>query len=245
MSIYRDQFKQYILRRLGAPTTEIDVTDDQLEDRIDDALQYFTEHHFDGAERIYMKHVLTAADVASKTIPVSDLVTSVVRVVGYKKDSAIGDIMFSPQYQFMQNYIWDIASTDLIHYDLAMQHLNLIDDFFAKGFMIRHNKTKNVIELDNDWSELDEGDVLMFEVYRALDPETYWEIYQDRYLKAYATALVKYQWGSNLSKFEGVQLPGGLTLNGTAIKQEAEQEIERLEEKMRDEYSEPLGFFTG
>ena len=97
-----------------------------------------------------------------------------------------------------------------------------------------------------DWKyQTSIGQYLMFEAYRALDPEVYGEIYNDRLLKLYATAKIKEQWGANLSKFSGVVLAGGITLNGSEIYSEARQEIEKLESEVQSKYETPPQFYVG
>lgn len=244
MSIYRDNFKAYCLRKLGAPVTEINVSPDQIDDRVDDAVQMFTEHHFRGVEKVFLKHVLTADEIVAKEIEVPDYIFSVLRVVN-TGSTFNHDGLFDPIYQWHLNAIYDFQSYDLIEYDIAKQQLGLFKRFFRKEFFVRYNLYKNLIQFDNDWSELYEGQILLIEAYRALDPEEYWEIYNDRWLKAYATALIKYQWGSNMGKYDNVQLPGGVTMNGTQIKDEAKEEIAELKEEMKDEHMEPVDFFIG
>lgn len=244
MSIYRDQFKAYCLRKLGAPVTEINVSDDQIDDRVDDALQFFREHHFRGVEKVFLKHVLTADEITAKAIEVPDYIFSVLRVVN-TGSTFNHDGLFDPIYQWHLNAIYDFQSYDLIEYDIAKQQLGLFSRFFRKEYFVRFNTYKNLIQFDNDWSELREGQILLIEAYRALDPEEFWEIYSDRWLKAYATALIKYQWGSNMGKYDNVQLPGGVTMNGTQIKDEAKEEIAELKEEMKDEHMEPVDFFIG
>lgn len=244
MSVQREEFKNYCLRRLGAPVIQINVSDDQVEDRVDDALQYYRDHHYDGTETVFLKHVLTQEDIDRRYIPMPDHIQSVLRIVNtgstYNHDG-----LFDPIYQFHLNSIYDFQSYDLISYDLAKQQLGLFQRFFRKEYFLKFNKVKNRLELDIDWTEKRVGEVLLIEAYRALDPEEWTEIYDDRWLKAYATALIKYQWGSNMGKFDGIQLPGGVTMNGKDIKDEALEEIRALEERMMDEFSNPVDFFIG
>lgn len=245
MSIYREEFKQYILRRLGAPVIQINVSDDQVEDRIDDALQFYIEHHFDGVEKIFMKHVMTQEDIDNRYIEVPDHVQTVVRVVNPESFSRIQDGLFDPKSQFMFNEMFNLSDTNMINYDNAMKHINLVEQLVGKGAAVRFNKNKSRIELDVDWSEIRVGKTFLFEVYRALDPEEWIKVYKDRWLKAYATALVKMQWGQNMSKFSGVQLPGGITMNGAELKEEAKAELDLLEAELRDGYAMPLDIFVG
>lgn len=244
MSIQREEFKNYCLRRLGAPVTVINVDDSQVEDRIDDAVQLYTAHHYDGTEKVFMKHVLTQQDIDQKYIELPDHVQSVLRIVN-AGSTFNHDGLFDPIYQWHLNAIYDFQSYDLIEYDIAKQQLAMFQRFFRKEYFLRFNKVKNRLELDIDWTERNVGEVLLIEAYRALDPEEWTEIYNDRWLKAYATALIKFQWGSNMGKYDGIQLPGGVTMNGEAIKNEAKEEIDVLEEKLLDEHADPVDFFVG
>lgn len=245
MTIYREEFKQYILRKLGAPVIKINIADEQLEDAIDDALLFYTEHHFDGVERVYLVHTFTAQDIVNRYVEVSPLVQSVVRVVNPETITRLNDGLFDARYQFMLSEVFNITSANMIDYDNAMKQIELVDKIVGKGVPVRFNKNKRRIEMDIDWTEIYAGKTLMFECYRALDPDEWEAVFEDRWLKKYATALAKYQWGQNLSKFTGVQLPGGITLDGVTIKTEAKEEITLLEEELKEGYQMPLGFFVG
>lgn len=245
MSIYREELKQYVLRRLGAPVIQINVSDDQVEDRIDDTLQFYIQNHFDGVEKIFMKHVLTQQDMDQRFIEVPDVVQTVVRVVNVNTLSTVQNGFLDNRSQFMYSEIFNLSDTNLINYDNAMKHFNLVDQIVGKGLALRFNKNKSHIELDIDWTEVYVGKVFLFEVYRALDPEEWVKVYQDRWIKAYATAMVKMQWGQNMSKFAGVQLPGGITMNGAELKTEAKEELALLEAELRDDYAMPLDIFLG
>jgi len=244
-SVAREEFKQYCLRTLGAPIIRINVHDDQIEDRIDDALYYYIEHHFDGTEKVYLKHTITTEDIQRRYIELPDYVLSVNGVVDGGAIFNNKDALFNPVYKFFLNEVWDLSSTSLIDYDMAMRNVNLFRQVLDKGMAVRFNRHKHRLELDIDWTEVWAGKPIMIECNRALDPEEFWDIYRDRWLREYATALIKLQWGQNMSKFENVQLPGGITMNGKEMKEEAKAEVEALRQEMRDSYEGLLGIYVG
>ena len=111
---------------------------------------------------------------------------------------------------------------------------------------ISFDRHKNQLRVDMDWSqEVTAGQYIVVECYRILDPDTYTDVYNDYYLKKYATALIKKQWGQNLLKFEGMTMPGGVQFNGRQLYEDALQDIERLEEEVRLNWEQPVDFYTG
>jgi hypothetical protein len=317
----RTELKDYCLRRLGFPVIEINVDEDQIEDRIQDAIEFWNEYHFDGVERIYMKAQVEASELQLSTdfaaqflvaetitgstsgatadihavksidtlkirnvigtfiddeiitgsnsgfstttaltnaytekswtngfFEVSDAVTGVVRIfnVGPAGSSRSSTNIFDIQYQFRLNDMYNLLSSDVIYFQQVKMHLQLLDDMFAGTRTIRFNRKQNRIGLDVNMDEtFDEGDFVIFEVFRALDPEQWTEIYNDMFIKRYATSLIKRQWGENMKKFGGMQLPGGVTLNGQIIYDEALAEITKLEEEMQSRYELPVDFMVG
>ena len=261
----RETLKQYALRALGKPVIEINVEDDQVEDRIDEALQYFAQYHYDGVERMYLKYQVTSADVtrarsdetlstvtdtADSTvtatfkegknyIPMPSNVMSVVNIFPFTDKAALN--LFDVRYQLRLNDLYDFSSTSIIHYDMTLRHLDLLDHILVGERPLRYNQHKNRLYIDMDWqNDVDAGDFIIIECYRKIDPNTFTDVYNDMWLKKYATALVKYQWGENLSKFSGIQLPGGVELDASQIKTEAQEEITRLEEESRLNHELPV-----
>jgi hypothetical protein len=137
-------------------------------------------------------------------------------------------------------------STNLIYYYQVKQELALINDILVGTKPVRFNRHMNRLYLDFDWAaNAVEGQFVVVECYRILDPETYRDVYNDRFLKMYATALIKRQWGENLKKFNGVQLPGGVTINADAIYQDATAEIDKIEADMQSRFELPVDMFVG
>ena len=323
----RDDFKTYCLRRLGFPAIEINVDDDQVEDRIDDALQYWQDYHFDGLQKVYYIKAITGS-VLTTTANVAPFIANVSIVVGATSGSqatltgvgnnttllvagsqpftvgeglnyidnagvthsagvgvasyVMGDVdqryldlsgsqdaqgnpmeivgvsrifpvqdsqatinMFDLTYQLRLNELYDFTSASYINYTLTQQHLRSLELMFTGEVPIRFQRHMQRLYIDWAWgySEAPIGTVVVAECYAAINPTVYTKVWNDRWLKEYATALIKRSWGNNLAKFSGLQLPGGVTLNGDKIQKEAVDEIERLEKEMENNYGAPLEWF--
>ena len=265
----REQLKQYALRKLGKPVIEINVDDDQLEDRLDEALQYFSQYHYDGVERVYLKYQVTQADVdrikspesdtsisatkngvtttfkeANNYIIVPESVLAVTRIFDLSDKHNLN--LFDVRYQLRLNDLYDFSSTSIIHYDMVMRHLDFLDHILVGEKPIRFNQYNNRLYIDMDWKfDIQANEYLIIECFRKLDPSTMTDVYNDIFLKRYVTAQFKKQWGSNLSKFNGVTMIGGVTLNGVEIYQQAEQEITKLEDEIRGTYETPVTYMIG
>ena len=313
----RQNLIDYCLRSLGFPVLEINVDDDQLEDRIDEAIQFYRDFHYDAVEAVYLKEQITAslmqitgvnaasfstgekitggtsgattfvhANVSAnrinvkntvgtftageavtgsnsgttatlssitlgnfdnKYVTLNDSVLSVVRTLPLSsRSNSIS--FFDAKYQLMLNNIQSLTNTDIQYYTMLKMHINLINDLMTGQKPVRFNRHMNRLYIDLSWGDggdLAIGDYIIIEAYRSLDPDTYTDVYNDGFLKRYATALIKRQWGVNLKKFEGVQLPGGVTLNGQKIFDEAVEEIKELREEVKSTYELPVDFFTG
>ena len=250
----RQTFKEYCLRRLGFPTIDINVDDDQVEDRIDDALQYWQDYHFDALQKLYYVKLLDATDMANQYINLDPSVTvdsqnNHVNIIGVTRvfpstDSIASANMFDLRYQLRLNELYDFTSASYINYTLTMQHLRSLEIMFTGEVPIRFQRHMHRLFIDWNWgSAVQEGAVVIAECYATIKPEDYAAVWNDRWLKEYATALIKRTWGSNLKKFAGVQLPGGVTLNGQQIFDEAVQEIKDLELEMANSYELPVDWY--
>ena len=242
----RAELKNYCLRQLGYPVLEINVDDDQLEDRIDEALQFYQEYHFDGVEKMYLKHQITADDISNQYITINDSIIGIERVFPLR--SAGSNVnMFDVRYQMHLNDIYDLSSTSLVNYSMAMRHISLLEDLFNQAPRFRYNRHTDKLYLDIDWNnnEVVADDYILVECYKIVDPSTYSDVYNDMFLKKYITALFKRQWGANLIKFDGMQLPGGITLNGRQLFEDANREIETLEQEMQLRFELPTDFMVG
>ena len=282
----RSSLKEYCLRSLGKPVIDINVDEDQVEDRIDEALQYFAQYHTDGVERMYLKYKVTADDVTRFTKNKSfnadekgtvaenieleegtntleegagDLIqetgsalltedSDIVRTV-YEEtqnylivpDSVISVInifplsdraklnIFDVRYQLRLNDLYDFSSTSIVHYEMTMRHLDFLDHILVGEKPLRFNQLSNRLYIDMDWAEdISPDEYLIIECYRKLDPSSHSNIFDDLYLKRYTTALIKRQWGQNLSKFSGTAMLGGVTLNGPELFSTAIAEQQKL-----------------
>jgi len=263
--------KSYCLRALGFGVIDINVSDDQTDDRLDEALQYFAQYHYDGIEKMYLKHLITSDEVtraradASTTatdtadnsitatwkegtnfIPVPSAVVSVVQVFPFT-DTGAGSNMFDIRYQLRLNDLFDFSSTSIIQYQMTMDNIDLLQHILVGETPIRFNQHQNRLYIDMDWENDVTADVdyLVIECYRKLDPTTYTDIYDDVYLKRYATALIKKQWGANLSKFNGVTMLGGVTMNGETLYTQAIEEQNKLEEEIQLAFELPINYMIG
>jgi hypothetical protein len=316
----REQLKQYCLRELGAPVLEINVDDDQLEDRIDEALEYWRQYHSEGIEKVYLKHRVnastltlqesvadqfpnrsivrgltsgatarvieqtnkvstgteliirnvegdfiggeiitndegvtatladtsfyTAGETELKYIQLPDIVYGVTRLLPFA-GTQTSKSMFDIQYQLRLNDLYDLTSTSIIYYKQVMGHLALLDLELNGRPMIRFNRMQSRVYPDINWeADIAPGDFIVLECYRALDPSQFTRVWSEAWLKSYTTALFKRQWGTNLKKFQGMQLPGGVSLDGQGMYQEAVGEIKDLEDELQNK-SAPLDFFLG
>lgn len=241
----RQSLKEYCLRALGAPVLEINVDDDQLEDRLDEALEFFRLYHYDGIEKVYLKHQITQDDVDNKYIPMSDLIYGVERVLPITYGASSSKNIFDLQYQLRLNDLYDLTSTSIIYYSTVMSHLSLLDLMLNGHIIYRFNRFQNRLHLDINWeSDVAIGQYIIVECYRAMDPLVFTRLWNESWLKHYVTALFKKAWATNLKKFSGMSLPGGVTIDGNALYDEAISEIKELEDDLMTKAA-PLDFFLG
>jgi hypothetical protein len=241
----RQTLIDYCLRALGEPVVEINIDDQQVEDRIDEAIEYFRQYHYDGIEKIYLKYQVTSDDVTSKSIPLNDLIYGVTRVFPVAAGTSTSKSIFDLQYQLRLNDLYDLTSTSVIYYSMVMSHLALLDLTLNGHPLYRFNRLTNRLYIDENWVEnIPAGSFILVECYRALDPAVAPRMYNENWLKHYATALIKKQWATNLKKFQGLQLPGGVSIDGDKLYAEAQDEIKDLENDLMNK-SAPLEFMMG
>lgn len=241
----RAQFKEYCLRKLGKPVIEINVDDDQIEDRIDESLKYYYDYHFDGSERIFYKHLVTEQNKIDKYITLPENIIGAVRVFPVGGMVTGSRDLFNIQYQIALNDLYTLTSVSMVPYYMAMSHLSLIEQIIVGQQPIRYNRHTNKCYLDMEWDRIDAGKYVLIEAYEVINPETYTDAWGDRWLQEYCTQKIKYQWGTNLTKFTGLQLPGGVQFNGEKIMDDAEKKIEALEQEMISSYSLPVTDMIG
>lgn len=273
----RAELKEYALRANGHPVVEINIADEQLEDRINDALQFFSEYHFDGVEKVYLKYKLsqqdinngyisfTADNIQSETadgtgfadsdaiqtsvdpdcpenVLLQNLIVSVTRIFPFTQQS-VG--MFDVRYQYALNDLYTFGTIDLVQYDMTQQYLQLLRQFLSPDKSIRFNRVANKLYIDSDKRQFTAGMYLIIEAYRILDPRVYPEVYNDRLLKKYCVALVRWQWGVNLSKYSGIKLPGDITLDGQSMMKDSWQQKEDIEKEIILKGELPVDFIMG
>lgn len=324
----RTEFREYCLRELGKPVIEINVADEQIEDRIDEALYFWSDYHFEGAEKVYLKHQISGSviqlgadangtfetgetitgansgaqaivlgqdsntqitfrlpaalsattvefiegetitgstsnatgviatsnssveaisygDIDRRWIPIVDPVLSVVQVWPTSSGLQSGDL-FNITYQLRLYDLWNFTSTTLVPYTIAMQHISLMQMLLVGQAPIRYQRHTNKLYIDWDWDvKAPVGQWIIVECYRTLDPTAYPDVWSDRVLRNYATQLIKRQWGSNLMKFQGITMPGGITLNGEKIFGDADARIQEMEKEMQLKYELPPSMQVG
>lgn len=315
----RQDLIDYALRKLGSPVISIEVNVDQVEDRVDEAIQFFQDFHYDATERIYLKHQVTGTEirvtdasnflsgelvtstngisfriasielltntlvtkctyklgvpdalfgtlevitgqssgasstVISKTngdiengyVPISDMVTGIIRAIPWWHATNKSSYIFDPQYQVILSTFQSLSSSSMIYFQQLMSHISLLDQVLRPIDSVRFNRKMSKVFLDFDWTTAEIGGFLIFECYRILDPEVYIEIYSDRMLKKLVTAKIKYQWAENTQKYSGIQLLGGVTIDATTLMSQAVAEIESAESEIRSNYEIPAIGFIG
>ena len=239
----------YAKRKLGDPVIEINVDEDQLEDRVDEALQYYQEFHSDATLRTFLKHQVTSTDITNEYITLAADITYVSKMFPISSSFNNSFNFFDIKYQMMLNDIADLQNFagDLAYYEQMQQYLSLLDVKLNGHPQVQFARRQNRLYIHGDFADQDvkAGEYIIAEVYKIIDPNAHTSIYDDRWLKEYTTALIKQQWGTNLIKFEGMQLPGGVILNGRQIYDDATTDLERLRELIRIEHELPVSFFVG
>lgn len=243
----RQTLIDYCLRNLGHPVIEINIDEDQIDDRIDEGLQFYQHYHADAIEKVFLKHQVTQTDIDNGYIPIPELVTDVIRLLPIR-DTMSANNLFDIKYQMHLNDMFSLGYMgSLLEYSMAQQYLSTLDLIIdSDDKFISFDRHRDQLRIDMAWGEeVVVDDYLIVEAYRIIDPDTYTDVYNDYYLKKYCTALIKKQWGANLIKFEGMQMPGGVTFNGRQLFDDAVEELQKLEEEVRLNWEQPVDFYTG
>jgi len=236
----RTEFKEFCLRALGKPVIEINVDDDQVDDRVDQSLRFYYDYHFDGTEKVYYKHLVDANTIANMYIDLPENIIGAVKMFPMDSISTSSGDIFNIRYQIALNDLYTLTNVALIDYYMTMEHLSMVQEVLVGKPQIRYNRHRNRLHIDETKGDLVQGKYILVEAYEIVDPATYSDVWSDRWLQNYTTQQIKRQWGTNLTKFEGLQLPGGVTFNGIKIYDDADAEIKRLEEEMITNYSLPV-----
>jgi len=239
----RATFTDYCLGKLGQGIVHIEITPAQADACIDDALTLFREYHYEATQRTYLKHQITATDLVNHWIPCDDSIMSVIRVVQANEGNLN---IFDVRYQLRLQDFYNFSNVSMQHFVITMEKLSLLDWLLNPEPTISFERLSNRIYVNADWSSrVQQGDFFIFEVYQWLDEISYPRIWTDKWLKAYATCLMRIQWGSNTKKFNGIQTLGGVVLNGQQIYDEGMEEKEKLEDILYRDYQRPIRLFIG
>ena len=242
----RETLIKYALRNLGEPVIEVNIAEDQIEDRVDEALQFYAEYHSDAIAHEFFKHEVTQADIDNRYIEIPDAILNAVRVLPLTFENASIN-MFDARYQMALSDMYNLGfAGSLANFVHTQQYIQTLDMMINGTPQVEFNRHQNRIYLNIDWERyLQPGNFIIIEGYRVVDPDQFPDVYNDMFLKRYLTALIKRQWGINLKKFDGMELPGGVTLNGQQMYDEATEEIRNIEEEMQLKYEAPIDFYTG
>lgn len=243
----RDTLIDYCLRRLGAPVIEINIDLDQIDDKVDDALQMYQEYNEDGMYRTYISHQVTTTDVNERYVPVPADVMYITRIIPVSMGGSTN--FFDIKYQMMLNDLSTLHKHvgDLSYYAQVQQYMSTLDMQLNGQQISNYSRKEDRLYIHGEWSdgELSPDEYIVLEAYRAVDPNTATKVWNDIWIKDYTTALIKQQWGTNMMKFEGMTLPGGIQFNGRQYYEDATQELEMLRTRLREEYSRPIDFLIG
>jgi hypothetical protein len=227
----REEFKDYCLRKIGAPVIEINVSEEQIDDRVDEAISFWRDYHYNGSEMVYLKHALTAKDIENGYITLPQKLLGISKIFPLDTSISTGSGIFNVNYQFVLNNLNDLTGYTIQNYYMTMTHLTFLQEWLVGKPMIRYNKHSNKLYIDTGKASLAVGKYIIVEAYDVIDEDAYPDVFGDRWLQNYSTVLIREQWGLNLTKFTNMQLVGGVTFNGEQILQEARAEREKMEEE--------------
>lgn len=240
----RTTFKNYCLRRLGQEVTQINVSDNQVEDRIDEAILYWQDFNSDATFRHLYKYEVQGQDITNQYIVLPPNIIGAVGIYNVGDGMSMNNI-FDIRYQISLNDLYTLTSVSMVPYYMAFQHIELLEQLLVGLKPIRFNRISNILHVDMDWSTVGAGNFFIVDSYATVDAATYPKVWADRMLQRYATVLIKEQWGSNLKKFGNMQMPGGIIFNGKEIYNEAIEEKTEIEKQMREIYEKPPEPFFG
>jgi hypothetical protein len=226
----REEFKDYILRKIGAPVIQINVSDEQVEDRVDEAVSFWRDYHYNGSQLVYLKHQITQEDIDQGYISLPQGLLGISKIFDLDTSISTGTGIFNVQYQFVLNNLTDITGYSIQNYWMTMSHLEFLQEWLVGRPLIRYNKHVNRLYIDVDSSSKRLGTYVIIEAYDIIDPDAYSDVWGDRWLQNYASVLVREQWGLNLTKFTNMQLVGGVSFNGEQILNDARTERQTMEE---------------
>lgn len=227
----REEFKDYILRKIGAPVIQINVSEEQVEDRVDEAISFWRDYHYNGSQLVYLKHQVTQDDIDNGYITLPEQLLGISNIFNTGTSLSMGSGMFNVQYQFVLNNLSDLTGYSIQNYWMTMSHLEFLQEWLVGKEILRYNKHVNKLYIDGRMNLLSVGDYIIVEAYDVIDEAAYADVWTDRWLQNYAAVLVREQWGLNLTKFTNMQLVGGVSFNGEQILADAKAEREKMEEE--------------
>lgn len=237
----REEFKEYILRKIGAPVIQVNVAEEQIEDRVDEAVSFWRDYHYNGSQLVYLKHKLTPQDAENGYITLPQNLLGISKIFDLDTSISTGTGIFNVQYQFVLNNIQDITGYSVVNYYMTMSHMEFLQEILVGRPLIRYNKHVNKLHIDVNKASLLADRYVIIEAYDIIDPDAYSDVWTDRWLQNYASVLVREQWGLNLTKFTNMQLVGGVQFNGEQILSEARAERQAMEEEAIKSY-QPLTY---
>jgi hypothetical protein len=227
LPVDRTSFKQWCLRKLGAPVINIEIDEDQLDDRVDEAFLYFMDYHFEGSDKIYYKYQVTQNDITNRSIKMPDNIIGVVDLFDIGQSLNTNNI-FNIRYQIALNDLYTLTSVSMVPYFMAMQHIQFLELMLVGKQPLRYTRSKNILYIDMSWDLMNVGDYVIVVAYQVIDPDVYTRAWSNRWLLKYGTAITKQQWGNNIKKYGNMPIPGGVIFNGQQIYDEATKEKEEL-----------------
>jgi hypothetical protein len=223
---------------MGAPVTALNIDDTQVDDCIDMALLKYQRNHYNGSELVYTPYLITQTEKTNKYVVIPPAITGVTKLFQIVTGSTSN--VLSANYIMASDAVWQaMRGTGMVNYQMLMNYRSLIDGMMNVEKPIRFQRTTGKLRIDTDWANINIGDYVVIEGYSAIDPLTNTLIWSDEFLQDLAVAYIKRETGMVLSKYSGVQLPGGITLDGRTMLEDAKQEIEQLEIDLRDRWSLP------
>lgn len=240
----RKEFAQLCLRNLGKPLIEVNVSEEQVDDKIDYALSYYKDYHYDGSEKMYISYELTQTDIDNKYIIIPEEVIGIVSIFPIG-GTLLSTGMFSSTYQLALDSFTSSMGGQLSNYVSMRTNMEMMQQILMGETPVRYNRHRNRLHVDTNWASRSVGDWIVIDCYVVVDPEEFTDVWKDKWLIRYTTELIREQWGFNLSKFSGIQMPGGVTFNGQAILDMARENLKVLEDEMLSSYSLPAADFIG
>lgn len=237
--------REYILQELGYPVINVELTEDQLNNQIDKAVERFVEQGFSGSTEIIIELDVTAG---TQTYELPDTVLAIKSVMKQEDSS---DALFSAKYHMLNDFLlyqWPSGGGNTLSvWEATKGYMEIIDSYFTEIEDFSYNDITNKITFYNT---IDIDKTFMLIGYSAILPDnapdtTINNIFAHRWVREAATAFSRRQWGFNLSKTEGIPLPGGGTLNGGMLIDRGEAQIETLLQELEDRYEAPIDFFVG